>query len=412
VSTATDASASSIPLRHDFLHSDNEELRTKGYPEWDRLRDETPVFKSDYRTPGSPQPLWYFLQYEDVYRVLRDTALFSSEGFTHPDYDSDYVMIPSEFDPPEHTKYRTQLNPHFSPARIGQMEPMVRQACRDLVSDLAPRGQGDLITDFALQFPTTVFMGMLGVPVDDLDTLITWVHHSQHTSHADDPDGKIRDGADRAIHEFMGAIAEDRKQHPREDIVSRLLECRIDDRPINDRELGGMLYLLFLAGLDTVASMLGWSFMHLAQHPEDRRRICDDPSLIPGTVEELLRYYSIVTMSRHATADVKMQGCPIHKGDRVVVPTATANRDPSAFPDADQFQLDRTPNRHIAFGAGPHRCVGSHLARLELRVALEEWHRLIPDYTINDGAALGLRVGMFVTELQSVPLVWTPPAAS
>jgi cytochrome P450 len=399
---------SSVPLRHHFLHSENEDLRTKGYAEWDRLRDETPVFESDYRTPGSPQPLWYFLEYEDVYAVLRDTGLFSSKGFTHPDYDSDYIMIPSEFDPPEHTKYRTQLNPLLSPTRIGEMEETVRRVCRDIITNLAPRGKADVIDDFALRFPTTVFMGMLGVPIDDLDTLISWVHDSQHTSHADDPDGAIRDGADRAIHEFMGAIAQERKLEPRDDIVSRLLQCRIDDRPITDKELGGILYLLFLAGLDTVASMLGWSFMHLAQHPADRQRICADPALIPSTVEELLRYYSIVTMSRKATADVAMQGCPIHQGDRVIVPTASANRDPKTFPAASEFQLDRTPNRHIAFGAGPHRCVGSHLARLELRVALEEWHRLIPDYDITPDADLGLRVGMFVTELQSVPLHWTP----
>lgn len=154
--------------------------------------------------------------------------------------------------------------------------------------------------------------------------------------------------------------------------------------------------------------MLGWTFMHLAQHTDDRKRITADPTLSASTVEELLRYYSIVSITRHTTADVEMKGCPIKKGDRVIVPLAPADRDPKAFPDAMDFQLDRAPNRHIAFGAGPHRCVGSHLARLELRVALEEWHRLIPDYAIAPEADLGLRVGMFVTSLQSVPLEWTP----
>ena len=406
MTSTTDPSV--IPLRHGFLHSEDEGLRTKGYPEWDRLRDETPVFESDYRTPGSPQPIWYFLDYDDVYAILRDTGMYSSEGFTHPDYESEYMMIPSEFDPPKHTKYRTQLNPFFSPNRVAQMEPLIRSVCRELLEALAPLGRADVISDFALRFPTSVFMGMLGVPVDDLDTLISWVHQSQHTSHAEDPDGRIRDGADRAIHEFMGAIAEDRKMNPGNDIVSGLLECRVDGRPFNDQELGGILYLLFLAGLDTVASMLGWSFMHLAQHPDDRKRVTANPTLSASTVEELLRYYSIVSMTRHATADVEMKGCPIKKGDRVIAPLAPANRDPRAFPEAAEFHLDRTPNRHIAFGAGPHRCVGSHLARLELRVALEEWHRLIPDYAITPDADLGLRVGMFVTSLQSVPLEWTP----
>jgi cytochrome P450 len=404
-----------VPMRHGFLHSDDDALRTKGYPEWDRLRDETPVFESDYRTPGSPQPLWYFLDYDDVYNILRDTGLYSSEGFTHPDYESEYMMIPSEFDPPKHTKYRTQLNPFFSPNRVAQLEPTIRSVCRGLIEELAPLGRADVIDDFALRFPTSVFMGMLGVPVDDLETLISWVHQSQHTSHADDPDGRIRDAADRAIHEFMGVIAEDRKAHPGDDIVSNLLTCRIDGRPFNDGELGGILYLLFLAGLDTVASMLGWTFMHFAQNPTDRQRIVEDPSLSSSAVEELLRYYSIVSMTRHATRDVEMRGCPIKKGDRVIAPLAPANRDSTAFPDATEFRIDRTPNRHIAFGAGPHRCVGSHLARLELKVAIEEWHRLIPDYAITPDADLGLRVGMFVTSLQHVPLRWetgTVPAST
>jgi len=321
-------------------------------------------------------------------------------------------MIPSEMDPPEHTKYRTLLNPLLSPTRIGQMEPAVREVCRGLVDGLADRGSCDLVTDFALQFPTKVFMGMLGVPTDDLDTLISWVHRSQHTSHADDPDGRIRDDADRAIHDFMAAIADDRRRTPRDDIVSNLLGCQVDGRPLDDRELGGMLYLLFLAGLDTVASMLGFTFTHLANHPDDRRRLVADPTLSTAAVEELLRYYSIVSISRHLTRDADMKGCPMHQGDRVIVPLATANRDPVAFPQAETFTIDRTPNRHIAFGAGPHRCVGSHLARLELKVALEEWHRRIPDYDIPDGHQPQLRVGMFVTSLIAVPLQWGPAEAA
>lgn len=404
--TTTPAAADRAPLRHGFLHSEDLELRRGGYPAWDRLRDETPVFESDYRTPGSQHPTWYFLEYDDVYAVLRDTGLFSSVGFTHPDFESEYKMIPSEFDPPEHTRYRTLLNPLFSPKRIAEMEPQIRSACRELVRGLADRGRCDVLEDFALKFPTTVFMGMLGVPVDDLDTLVHWVHQSQHTSHAEDPDGRIRDAADRAIHEFMGGIAEARRAEPRDDVVSRLVQCRIDGRPLDDKELGGILYLLFLAGLDTVASMLGWSFLHLAQHPEHRRRIVEEPGLVPSTVEELLRYYSIVSISRHLTSDADRRGCPMRKGDRVIVPLATANRDPLAFPDGGSFVPDRTPNRHIAFGAGPHRCLGSHLARLELAVALEEWHGRIPEYSMPEGFEPRLRVGMFVTSLVEMPLVW------
>lgn len=395
-----------VPVRHGFMHSEDTALRREGYPAWERLLHETPTFESDYRSRHTDNRIWYLLRYEDVYSVLRNTSLFSSVGFTHPDYESEFLMIPSEMDPPEHTKYRTLLNPILSPTRIAEMEPAIRARCRRLVEEIRDRGECDVINDFALRFPTVVFMDMLGVPTDDLDTFIGWVHQSQHTSHADDPDGRIRDAADRAIHEFMLGIAEQRRSDPREDIVSRLVQCTLDGRPLDRRELGGMLYLLFLAGLDTVASMLGWSLMHFAQNASDRSRICTQPELISSAVEEVLRYYSIVVISRHVTASGKAQGCPMAKGDRVIVPLATANRDPEAFPDAGRFVLDRSPNRHIAFGVGPHRCVGSHLARLELRVALEEWHRVIPEYRIPESADLGLRVGMFVTSLQSVPLRW------
>jgi cytochrome P450 len=316
------------------------------------------------------------------------------------------MMIPSELDPPDHTKYRTILNPIFAPSRIAELEPMIREVCRGLISDISTRSRCDVVDEFALRFPTTVFMGMLGVPVDELDTFIRWVHRSQHTSQAEDPDGRIRDSADRAIHDFLWSIAEERRREPRDDIVSQLLATTIDGRPLDRKELLGILYLLFLAGLDTVASMIGWTFVHLAKNPDDRRRICADVALVPGMVEELLRYYSIVVMSRHTTADATVQGCPMHRGDRVIVPLATANRDGAAFPDAGTFDLERSPNRHIAFGAGPHRCLGSHLARLELRVFLEEWHERIPDYSIPDDADLGLRVGLFVTALRSVPLEW------
>ncbi len=406
---STNREASAIPLRRNFLHSDDSTLSEVDFQGWDRLLDDAPRFKSDYRTSGSPQPLWYLLSRDDVYNGLRDTGLFSSKGFHHPDYESEYMLIPSEYDPPEHTTYRTRLNPYFSPAVVEQKEPEIRRRCRELVGQIADAGEScDVLDQFALRFPTTVFLTLLGLPPGDLDQFIGWLHASQHTSHADDPDGTIRDSADRAIHDFLWSIAEERRRKPKDDIISKMLTCRIDDRPFDKRELLGILYLLFLAGLDTVASMLGWSFTHLATHPEDRRRIAGDPTVIPSAVEELLRFYPILTMSRKVTRDTGEYGCPMREGDRVILPLATANRDPAAFPDAREFRIDRFPNRHLAFGAGPHRCLGSHLARLELRIALEEWHRRIPEYRLDMDALSKLKVGMFVIAPEQVKVTWRP----
>lgn len=400
-----------VPMKKDFLHSEESALSQANFAGWDQLLDDTPRFESDYQTPGSPQPMWFLLSRDDVYNGLRDTGLFSSKGFHHPDYESEYMLIPSEFDPPEHTTYRTRLNPFFSPGVVEQKEPEIRRRCREMVDRIADSGDTcDILDQFAVRFPTTVFLTMLGLPPDDLDQFIGWLHGSQHTSHADDPDGSIRDSADRAIHDFLWAVVEERRREPEDDIISKLLTCRIDDRPFDKRELLGILYLLFLAGLDTVASMLGFTFTHLATHPEDRRRIATDATIIPNAIEELLRYYPILTMSRKATRDTEEYGCPMHEGDRVILPLATANRDPEALPDAREFKIDRFPNRHLAFGAGPHRCLGSHLARLELRIALEEWHRRIPDYRLDMEYPSQLQVGMFVISPQQVKLTWRPEA--
>ena len=409
MSTQGRAAPEAIPLRGNFLHSEDASLTQVGYQGWDRLLDDTPRFESDYRTPGSPQPMWYLLSRDDVYNGLRDTDLFTSKGFHHPDYESNYILIPSEYDPPEHTAYRTRLNPFFGPAVVEQKEPEIRRRCREMVDRIADSGDAcDILEQFALRFPTTVFLTMLGLPPDDLDQFIGWLHQSQHTSHAEDPDGTIRDGADRAIHDFLWSVVEQRRRAPTDDIISKLLTCRIDGRPFDRRELLGILYLLFLAGLDTVASLLGWSFTHLATHPHDRARIVADPAVVPSAVEELLRFYPILTMSRKVTRDTDEYGCPMHKGDRVILPLATANRDPAAFPEAREFQIDRFPNRHLAFGAGPHRCLGSHLARLELKVALEEWHRRIPDYRLDMDSPSKLQVGMFVIGPRQVKLTWRP----
>jgi cytochrome P450 len=408
VATTADQASGAIPIRSGFLHAEDPALRSSGFPEWERLLHETPRFESDYRTPTSPNGLWYLLGHDDVYAVLRDTGLFSSRGFTHPDFESEYLMIPSEYDPPQHTTYRTALNPFFSPGRIAELEGSIRAACRDLVDQIVERGPGcDLLDDFALRFPTTVFLDMLGVPTANLEQFIEWTHAALHTPHSADPDGRLRHQADKAIHEFLWDVVLQRRRDPRDDIVSQLLGIRVEDgRPLDKKELLGILYLLFLAGLDTVSSMLGWSFTHLAEHSDDRQRVCDDPGVIPLAVDELLRYYSIVIMSRRVTEDTEAYGCPMRAGDRVIVPLASADRDPSAFPDAEKFVIDRFPNRHLAFGVGPHRCIGSHLARLEMRIALEEWHRRIPDYRLASDRPSALRVAMFTISLESVALSW------
>lgn len=391
----------SPPILSGFDHADDEALLADPFGAWDRLREQYRAFGSD-KHPA--RTVWFLLERDDIHRALQDPVLFSSRSVI-PFTDEDHRWIPEELDPPEHTKYRQLLNPLFSPGRVASLEPDIRAFCIQLIEAIAPKGRCDLLADFARLFPTTIFMRLMGLPVEEADQLLRWASELMHTRPADDPDGAIRGAAMMSIATYLGGLIAARRTDPRDDIVTHLVTARIDDRPLTDEELLETCFLLYMAGLDTVAGMLTYTFKHLAEHPEHQELVRSDPASIEGVVEECLRMYAIVTTSRVVTRDVEFAGCPMKAGDRIVTPTASANRDPAEFPDADRFIPDRSPNRHIAFGAGPHRCVGSHLARLELRVALEEWHRRIPQYRIPDGAEIRQHVGG-VAGMDALPLEW------
>jgi cytochrome P450 len=223
-----------------------------------------------------------------------------------------------------------------------------------------------------------------------------------------------------AIDASLRELFDERRSQPRDDLASYLLSCEIDDRPLTDEELLSIGRLLFIAGLDTVAATLGWSFYHLAIRPQDRRDLAVRPELSSTAVEEFLRYYSVITSSRTVAEDTSINGCPMHAGDSIVIPLAPVNRDASEYEAADQFILDRHPNRHVGFGLGPHRCLGSHLARTELRIALEEWLVRIPDFSVGhpdwrpeaSGLEPLLGIGLSVPMLSSLPLSWASTKAA
>jgi cytochrome P450 len=200
-------------------------------------------------------------------------------------------------------------------------------------------------------------------------------------------------------------LIQDRRSHPRDDLISAATGFTIDGRPVTDDELLQLCILLFLAGLDTVAAQLSYSFWHLARHDADRARITADPSVIPDAIEELLRVYALPLPARKLTTDVDLHGCPMKAGDMVMLPLAMATRDPRAVPAASTVDFDRPPTKHLAFGAGPHHCLGAHLARLELQIALREWHARIPDYGIAPGAQ-PLEHASLVLGLDTLPLTW------
>jgi cytochrome P450 len=289
---------------------------------------------------------------------------------------------PISTDPPLHTWTRRLVLPTMSPARVAEYEVFTRELCRRLVDDIVERGEGDAAAEYAQRVPVRVIGHILGVPEDMAATFTEWVRDVLEFAH--DPDRRHRGIV--GILEYLTAAIDERTANPTDDFISELVHSEHDGEPITRDVVMGMCALLLIAGIDTTWSSIGSTLWHLATHPDDRRRLVAEPELMPTAIEEFLRVYSPVTMARRMIEDVEYKGCPIKAEERILMNFPAANRDPEVFEHPDEVILDRQHNRHLAFGAGIHRCAGSNLARMELRVAVEEWLARIPEFEITDPA--------------------------
>lgn len=368
---------------------------------FDDLRGQAPVVRNTFA-----QGYYVFTRHEDILEAYQDTDTFSTKAVTVLEPDPSYRWIPHMLGGDEHRQWRRQLGPVFSPKAVGRLDERVRSWAVELIDDLAGRGSCDVIADFSFRYPTTIFLELMGLPVEDLGRFMEWEQHLLHSAGLSaDEILANRTRAMREVMDYFGTVIDDRRVSPRDDLVSQAVGFEVDGRPVTQDELKSYCFFMFMAGLDTVAGALGYALYHLATHPADRQRIVADPSLIPAVIEEILRFYAFTIPARKVTQDVVVAGCPIAAGSMVQLPIKAATRDEAAFPHGTEFDMDRSPNNHIAFGAGPHRCLGSHLARNELRIALEEWHKRIPDYHLAPDAdvrEIGRSSGP-----DTVPLVWT-----
>jgi cytochrome P450 len=355
---------------------------------WDELRQTCPIARTERRRGA-----WLLTTYEDVTAAAHDVETFSSleVGVIGQDEDPEpgdvlleYGLPPISADPPLHTWTRRILLPWFSHRRVEEYEVITRDLCRTLIATFIDAGRADAAADYAQQIPVRVIAGVLGVPADLSDTFTGWVRDV--LEFADEPERAQRGG--QGILDYLITEVGRRREDPKDDLISWLVQAEHEGGPIDDAIILGMAGLVMIAGIDTTWSAIGSSLWHLATHPEDAARLVQDPGLMDTAVEELLRVYAPVTMARLVTEDTVFKGCPMHKGDKVLMNFPAANRDPAAFDDADRVVLDRVHNRHVAFGSGIHRCAGSNLARMELRVAIEEWLRAIPTFRLEDGATL------------------------
>jgi hypothetical protein len=360
------------------------------YPTMAALREsECPVARTE-RWGGS----WMPTRYDDVVAVAQEHDVFTSRQIlvTAPpqqQVEGAYAAIaapPITSDPPEHHWHRRLILPTFSPQAVAKYETGTRDLCDRLIDGLIEAGQADAAADYAQQIPVRVIATMLGVPLDMADEFTSWVRGVLEVG-LTDPVVRLA-SRNKIIEFFIGQLA-DRRANPREhDLITELLAAEVDGEPVGDSYVIGVCNLMLIAGIDTTWSAIGSSLWHLAQHPEHRRRLREQPDLWPTAVEELLRAYSPVTMARLVDHDVEFQGCPMQADDRVLLSFAAANRDPRMFERPDDVILDREHNRHVAFGSGIHRCAGSNLARLELRVALQTWLARIPEFELVDPDAV------------------------
>ncbi|MCX6522698.1 MAG: cytochrome P450 [Actinobacteria bacterium] len=359
---------------------------TDPYGIWGELRARCPIAHTE-RWGGS----WLPTSYADVTEIARDIENFPSgngiavvpppdgagPGSGGPILSAG--VPPISADPPLHTWTRRLILPTMSPQRVDEYEVFTRSLCVQLVDGFLERGSGDAAAEYAQQIPVRVIGHILGVPDTMAPAFTEWVRDVLEFAH----DAERRMRGITGILQYLTGALDERIATPTDDFISELLASEHDGQPIERPVVMGMCALLLIAGIDTTWSSIGSAMWHLATHPDDRRRLVAEPELMPTAIEELLRAYSPVTMARRLSHDIDFKGCPMKAGDRILMNFPAANRDPAAFPDADKVVLDRQVNRHVAFGAGIHRCAGSNLARMELRVAIEEWLRRIPEFDLD-----------------------------
>jgi cytochrome P450 len=361
-----------------FSHSTFEDP----FPTYRALRDHFPVYRNAARD------VWALTRFEDVQQAARDWRTYSNSAGVDLD-DTTEVFGPGNFidsDPVRHDELRALVKHQFTPKAIGALELKVRERVRALVAPIMEAGGGDIVPALAWPLPVATVCDVVGFPAEDAAQLQAWVAAAIHRLPGE---GRSPASARRAVgemHDYFVEIAADRRRRPRDDLLSAIATGEAGGSRLSE-EIVGLCTLLSVAGTETTFSLIGNAVWLLGSHPEERRRLVDDPSGIPAALEEVLRFESPVQyLGRITTRDVELHGTTIPAGKRVALVFGAANRDDRRWPDPDTFDIARPPQRNLAFGEGIHHCLGAPLARLEGRMVLEELVRSMPEFSL-DGPA-------------------------
>jgi cytochrome P450 len=377
----------------------NPEVARNPQPVYSMLREGTPVLRLD----GVGVIV---SSHAGVDEVLRNPEVFSSNMSAH-DLKTKRPLIPLQIDPPDHRKYRKVLDPLFAPQRLRVLEKPASRLVNELIDRFIADDEIDFVRQFSMPFPSQMFLTLFGLPMEELPRFLRMkdgvIRPDQVVGHEyghSETETYQQETAD-SIYAYFEEVIDDRAmtEARADDVLSQLLMAQAEDDRLTRDEIVDVCFLLLIAGLDTVAASLDCLFGFLAQSSTARQRLVSNPDSIPATVEEMLRWETpVMGVARVATRDTDIDGFAVNEGEQVMALLGAANIDDAEFPNAGQLEWDREVNRHLAFGGGIHRCLGSHLARLELRVALREWHRRIPDYCVKPGAELTFTPGIRTLE--------------
>ncbi len=360
--------------------------------------DYPPIFFS----PSAMSSAWTVIKYEDAFHVLRNPQVFSTagNGAFPREGENVFQLIPLEIDPPEHRKYRAMLDPIFSPKAIAAMDDAIRRLANDLIDRIIDRGECEFTAEFGRPLPVSVFLDIMGLPQDMRDTFVTWAMGLLHSGDRETAGQAMRDCCD-----YLRTVIADKARNPDGGAVSLIVHGQPGGAAMDPREIFGFTFFLFIAGLDTVFAALNNIFVWLAQNPDRRREIIDNPDRIDAVVEELLRVYGVTFSGRTLLQDYEMRGVKMKAGDKLTCILPACNYDPDIFPEPQAVNFHRPRRPILTFTGGVHSCMGAHLARLEVKVALQEWLRRIPDFALKPGTSIDYWPGGVIGP-KTVPLVW------
>ncbi len=387
-------------LVHPIGLTEGPEFLAAPYPFMAGLHDRLPpIFYSPSLTHGGA---WHLIRHADCYFTLRHPELFTTAGATPfpRDPNNYFYFIPLEIDPPDHKKYRTVLEPMFSPRGIAKLEESIRQRANALIDQFIDQGECEFTTAFGRPLPVSVFLDLMGLPQDMLDTFVGWAMSLLHAQ-----DRVAAATAMREISAYLAAVIAEKTKSPDDGAVSTIVHAAPDGVPLTEREIFGFVFFLFIAGLDTVFAAFNNIFAWLAENPKGRQEIIDNPDNIDGVVEELLRVYTVTFSGRTLTQDYEMHGVKMKKGDKITSILPAANYDPTVFENPREVNFNRPRKPTLAFAGGVHSCMGAHLARLETKVSISEFLRRIPNFQLKEGTKIEYWPGGVVGP-KTVPLIW------